>query len=389
MAKMYIAGEGAFANIRTSEELKKKGYISVREINKHLSMYLKDNSNFLLSYDYERSLDKIMNKHGLTNEEILNPHLLSPERREVFSNAMSDAVSLLGSRKYRGLAHRGANKQAQEIDNSDIKKKYLELLTKYFNRVCLNTNGRNSYYFKKSDIKKCLDLLVTPRRLVHGIFFYENWNSFDKKIFRKKQGAYEKGFYLKGNSCNIYLRVPNDAVETFCYLLDKKDSSMKYLGEYTDINITFNGENNLYSSFKRIGEIMILCNMNCELRFDYIRKPNDCPILTPEFIQENSADVEWLLGEMSKRIPSIKTVKDLNAYLEDFFTQYKAKLNDSVKFISKYSNIYIEASNIKGEYFDYKDLRNNGLEPTAIAPSDGLGLMGIELLKYVYRLIEV
>ena len=388
MAKMYIAGEGAFANIRTSEELKKKGYISVREINKHLSMYLKDNSNFLLSYDYERSLDKIMEKHGLTNEEIRNPHLLSPERREVFSNAMSDAVCLLGSRKYRGLAYRGANKQEQEID-SDIKKKYLELLTKYFNRVCLNTNGRNSYYFKKSDIKKCLDLLVTPRRLVHGIFFYENWNSFDKKIFRKKQGAYEKGFYLKGNSCNIYLRVPNDAVETFCYLLDKKDSSMKYVGEYTDINITFNGENNLYSSFKRIGEIMILCNMNCELRFDYIRQPNACSILTPEFIQENSADVEWLLGEMSKRIPSIKTVKDLNAYLEDFFIQYKGKLNDSVKFISKYSNIYIEASNIKGEYFDYKDLRSNGLEPTAIAPSDGLGLMGIELLKYVYRLVEV
>ena len=48
MAKMYIAGEGAFANIRTSEELKKKGYISVREINKYLSMYLKDNSNFVI-----------------------------------------------------------------------------------------------------------------------------------------------------------------------------------------------------------------------------------------------------------------------------------------------------------------------------------------------------
>ena len=387
MAKTYIAGEGVFANIRNSEELKKKGYISVREINKHLSMYLKDNSNFLLEQDYESNLDKIMKKHGLTNEELSKPYALSPERREVFSNAMSEAVSRLGNKKYRDLVHRKNNEQ--ETDNSDIKKKYLELLTKYFNRVCLNTNGHNSYYFKKSDIKKCLDLLVIPRRLVHGIFFYENWNSFDKKIFREKQGSYRKGFYLNGNSCNIYLRVPNDAVETFSYLLDKKDSSMKYLGEYTDINITFSGENNLYRAFKRIEEIMILCNMNCELRFDYIRKPNDCPILTPEFIQENSADVEWLLGEMSKRISSIKTVKDLNAYLEDFFIQYKAKLNESVKFKAKYANIYIEAPNIKGDYFDYKNLRNNGLEPTYLAPSDGLGLMGIELLKYVYRFVEV
>ena len=373
MAKTYIAGEGAFKNIKTAEDLNKNGFISVREINKYLFQVLKEDT-YLNDIWAGNRVQRHLDDYGLTIEDVKFP---TTENQWKVSDFFWDLYKDKSYVKY--CVNPIIN--PQEYDNSKDVKKYVSFLSQYFNRVCLSSNGHNTYYFKKSDIEKYLLNLKNPRKEILCVYTIENWGVFDKTIS-------ENSLCLSLKSPYIFFKLPSDLFNLIIPLLSKEEVVSEKTDEYINLKLRVTGSfSSLESLFDSLESIFTLCNINCTFYLYFIKNRTSHGIIDAGLIQNSKFEI--FKKNIQKCYPNLKNINDINQFLDVAFYMYGAEYARNMKHICLRHGFYFNV-HPNTDIQSYKDKKNQPelkslLKYISYAEylyiSKGLGTFEIKLLK--------